>query len=168
MRIIPKMKLNAKRQEGRILVLILVTVFALSAFWFIALSMTGTELQRIGGKSSAAQQFFDAEAGLNAAMEEFDVLYNALTGDITTAVATLSPTDPTSGGRVVAAVTLRPIQDVDASLAQSYGLPVQAHRFRPPAGSGSGVNTARAMRYGINAASGSKEIQVGVYRIVPK
>lgn len=157
-----------KRENGRIIILVLITVFTLSAFWFIALGVTGSELRIVGGKKSAAQQFFDAEAGLNAAMENFDVLYNSLSGDVTTAVATMSPTDPTSGNRVVANVTCRPIQNVNPTLAQNYGLPVQKHEFTPPAGAGSGVNTTKAMRYGINSASGDKEIQVGVYRIVPK
>ena len=66
-----------QRENGRIIILVLITVFTLSAFWFIALGVTGSELRIVGGKKSAAQQFFDAEAGLNAAMENFDVLYNS-------------------------------------------------------------------------------------------
>lgn len=161
--------MNSKNNEnGRIIILVLITVLTLSAFWFIALTSMGKELQWVGGSKSKAQQFFDAEAGLNAALENFDVLYNSLAGDITTAVATLSPTDPTSGNRVVADVTCRPIQDEDSTLAQDYGLPVQSHELRPPAGTGAGVNTSRAMRYGVNSVSGDREIQIGVYRIVPK
>ena len=155
-------------ENGRILLLVLVTIFALSAFWFIALSTTGLELRTVAGRKSASQQFFDAEAGINAAMEDFDVLYTALTGDITSAVATFSLTDPTDGGRAVADVTCRPIQDKNAALAQSYGLPVQPHEFNPPPGSGSGVNTTRALRYGFNSVAGQKEVQAGIYLVVPK
>jgi len=159
---------SVRGENGRILIFVLIVVLTLSVFWVIALSETGSELRIVGGKKSDAQQFFDAEAGLKIALENFDVLYNSLSGDVTTAVATMTPTDPTSGNRIVANVTLRAIQNEDAALAQSYGLPVQRHEFRPPAGSGSGVNTTKAMRYGINSVSGNKEIQVGVYRIVPK
>ena len=108
---------SCDRENGRVILLVLITVFTLSAFWFVALSVTGSELQAVGGRKSEAQQFFAAEAGLNAAMENFDTLYNSLSGDVTTAVATMSPTDPTSGNQVVAIVTLRPIQDEDATLA---------------------------------------------------
>lgn len=161
--------MNAQNNEnGRIVILVLITVLTLSAFWFIALTSMGKELKWVAGSKSDAQKFFDAEAGLNAAMESFDTLYNSLSNDVTTAKATLSPKDPTSSNRVVAVVTLRPIQNEDVTLAQSYGLPVQPHEFRPPAGSGSGVNTTRAMRYGINSVSGGKELQVGFYRVVPK
>ena len=159
---------SKNHESGRIILIVLVTVFALSAFWFIALAVTGSELQAVGGRKSAAQQFFDAEAGLNAAIENFDALYNSLSGDVTTAVATMSPTDPTSANRVVANVTCRPIQNVNPAMAESYGLPVQSHEFNPPPGSGSGVNTTRALRYGFNSVAGQKEVQAGIYLVVPK
>ncbi|RLB67826.1 MAG: hypothetical protein DRH08_02660 [Deltaproteobacteria bacterium] len=154
------------RENGRIIIMVLIVVFTLSAFWFIALSVTGSELQIVGGRKSAAQQFFDAEAGLNAAIENFDTLYNTLLleSDLTIAVATLSPTDPTTANRVVAEVTCRPIQDEDATLAASYNLPVQAHEFSCPPGSGGGVNTTICRRYGITAVANGKEIQIGVFR----
>lgn len=160
--------ISTSGENGRVLILVVVTIFALSAFWFIALGETGSELRIVGGKKSDAQQFFDAEAGLNLAIEHFDALYNSLSGDVTTAVVSVTQTDPTDGNRVVANVTCRAIQNKDSALAQSYGLPVQKHEFRPPAGSGSGVNTTKAVRYGINSVAGNKEIQVGVYRVVPK
>ena len=77
-------------ENGRILIFVLITVFTLSAFWFVALTSTGHELQWVGGSKSKAQQFFDAEAGLNGAMESFDTLYNSLSVDVTTAKATIS------------------------------------------------------------------------------
>jgi hypothetical protein len=74
----------------------------------------------------------------------------------------VSPKD--SSGQVLAQVTVRPIQNLSAV----SGLPLQSHEFTPPADSGSGVNSTIARRYGISAVNGSKEIQVGVYRVVTK
>lgn len=160
---------SCDRENGRIIILVLIVVFTLSAFWFIALSVTGSELQAVGGRKSDAQQFFDAEAGLNAALENFDALYNtlSLTSDLTTAVATMSPTDPTSANEIVAVVTLRPIQDEDATLAASYNLPVQSHEFSCPPESGCGVGSCVCKRFGMTSVSGDKEVQIGVYRPFP-
>lgn len=160
-------------ENGRIIIIVLITVFTLSAFWFIALSVTGSELQVVGGKKSAAQQFFDAEAAINAVIENFNAANLVLNGDLTTVVYTTSVKDPTSdpnpaNQRVVAQVTVRPVQNIDAAAATGNRLPLQTHEFDPPVGSGSGVNTAVSKRYAITAASGKKEIQVGVYRTVPK
>lgn len=160
-------------ENGQILIIVMVAVFTLSAFWFIALSATGTELQRVGGRKSAAQQFFDAEAGLNAAMENFSFLADSLTNDIATAVVYNTIKDPTSSSdpatqRIVAEVALRPIQNVDAGIALANGQPAQSHESTPPAGSSSGVNSTVTRRYSINSVAGKKELQIGVYRIVPK
>lgn len=166
--------MNARNSEnGRIIIFVLITVFTLSAFWFIALAVTGSELQVVGGKKSAAQQFFDAEAGVNAIIENFNAATPVLNGDLTTVLYSASIKDPTSDPdpakqRVVAQVTVRPVQNIDATAASNNRLPLQAHEFDPPVGSGSGVNTAVSRRYAITAASGNKEIQVGVYRTVPK
>lgn len=153
-------------ESGRILVLMLITVLTLSAFWFVALSTTGSELQTVGGRKSAAQQFFDAEAGLNLAMEKFADFTGSLAGDVTTTVVYNTLRDPSS--RVVAQVTIRPIQNVNAGIAAANGQPVQSHTSTPPAGSSSGVNSTVTRRYSINSAAAGKELQVGVYRIVPK
>ena len=163
---------SCDRENGRVILLVLITVFTLSAFWFVALSVTGSELQAVGGKKSAAQQLFDAEAGLNVAMENFGTLTDSFTGNETTDVVYNTVKDPTSSAdpatqRVVAAVTVRPIQD-DATVAATNGQPAQAHKSTPPAGSSSGVNSTVTRRYSINSVAGDKELQVGVYRIVPK
>lgn len=163
---------SASGQNGRIILVVLVTIFTLSAFWFIALGETGLELRVVGGKKSAAQQFFDAEAGLNVAMENFGTMAASLGNDLTTAVVNQTVKDPTSAvdpadQRIVAEISLRPIQS-DAGVATSHGQPAQNHESTPPAGSSSGVNTTVTKRYSVNATSGSRELQVGVYRIVPK
>lgn len=161
------------RESGRILLLVMVTIFALSAFWFIALSTTGLELRTVGGRKSASQQFFDAEAGLTAAMENFSGLAGSLGLDVTTTFVTEEVKDPTSAAdpadqRVVAEITLRPIQRQSLTKSQEHNQPYQRHESAPPAGSGSGVNSTVIKRYSIDSKSGNKELQAGVYRVVPK
>ena len=155
-------------ENGRIIIFVLITVFTLSAFWFVALTSTGHELQWVGGSKSKAQQFFDAEAGLNVAMENFGTLTDSFVGNAATDVVYNTIKDPTSSAdpatqRVVAEVTVRPIH-----LATTHDQPAQAHASTPSAGSSSGVNSTVTRRYSINSVAGDKELQVGVYRIVPK
>ncbi len=159
-------------EDGRVIILVLITVFTLSAFWVVALTSTGYELQWVGGSKSKAQKFFDAEAGLNVAMEKFGDFADSLSADVTTAVVYNTIKDPTSAAdpvnqRVVAEITLRPIQS-DAGVAVTNGQPAQRHESTPPAGSSSGVNSTVTRRYSINSVAGGKELQIGVYRIVPK
>lgn len=159
-------------ENGRIIILILITIFTLSAFWFVALTSTGRELQWVGGSKSNAQQFYDAEAGLNLAMEKFHDFSGALSPDVTTAVVYNTIKDPTTSAdpaaqRVVAEITLRPIQS-DVTVAMAHDQPAQAHESIPPAGSKSGVNSTVTRRYSINAVAGNKVLQAGVYLVVPK
>ena len=145
-------------ENGRILIFVLITVFTLSAFWFVALTSTGHELQWVGGSKSKAQQFFDAEAGLNVAMEKFGDFDDSLGADVTTAVVYNTIKDPTSSAdpaaqRVVAEITLRPIQS-DITVATTNGQPAQSHQSTPPAGSSSGVNSTETRRYSINSVAG--------------
>lgn len=160
-----------RQQSGRVLILVVVIILVLSAFWFIALSSTGNELTVAGGRKSATQQLFDAEAGLAAAIGNLSGLVPS--GNLTSAVTQVDIKDPASAPnpadqRVVARIICRPVQDIDAAAAAANRLPVQAHEFDPPAGSGSGVNTGVARRYALTATSGQREVQVGVYRIVPR
>lgn len=151
-----------QRESGRIIIVVLITVFTLSAFWFIALGVTGSELRVVGGKKSAAQQFYDAEAGVVAVVNSFDA--NLPTSPSAAPVSNATISD---GARAVAQVTVRPVRD-DAGYAATHNLPQQNFEFDPPEGSGSGVNTSIAQRYVITSAAGDRVIQVGVYQVVPR
>ena len=155
---------NKSAQEGRVLILVVIFMFTLSAFWVIALSMTGSELSFVGGRKTASQQFYYAEAGAAAVIDTIST--NVPTGPWATAFKDV--TIKVSINNDEAKVTVRPIQNVDATAAENNKLPVQEHEFDPPEGSGSGVNTAVARRYAIASAAGGKIVQVGVYRVVPK
>lgn len=155
---------ESSAQSGRVLILVVIFMFTLSAFWIIALSMTGSELSFVGGRKVASQQFYDAEAGVASAIDTLPA--NTPTGPLATSKTVLTVKDAANND--VAKATVRPIQNVDAAAALSNNLPFQDHEFTPPEGSGSGVNTAVARRYSIMSESGTKIVQVGVYRVVPK
>lgn len=142
-------------ENGRVLLLVVVTIFALSAFWFIALGVTGSELGIVGGKKSAAQDFYDAEAGLTAAMENFMTLYDSLSGPIASAVST--PMNVTYNGTTVATVTMRPISPAVT------GFPQQNHDSCPSEFYEKNGSDAECGLYGITSVAGGKELQIGVY-----
>jgi len=157
---------HTNRENGRIILLVLITVLALSAFWFIALGVTGSELRIIGGKKSAAQEFFDAEAAINLAMENLDnyasQIYNSATPH--NEAITFSPTN--SSGEVLGTVTVRTIHSSGEGPLVP-GLPDQSHTEDTRCLSGGQFGYASGVKcrlYGIYVDTGSKEIQVGVWQ----
>ena len=142
-------------QDGRVLILVMIFMFTLSAFWIIALSMTGSELSFVGSRKTSSQRFYDAEAGAAYAIDK-------LHENIPPALTTPRNVDVTATGITGLTVT---VQSVHAAATDT---PQQEHEFDPPAGSGSGVNTVVARRYAVTSAAGGKIIQAGVYRVVPK
>lgn len=148
-----------RQQSGRVLILVLVLLGVMTIFWTVALNTTGSELLSVGGRKSATQQLFDAEAGVAWTLDRFTTFMPTGTAPV--------PATPTDGTKNVAQVTVRQIQN-DADYAAANNLPQQEHEFAPPEGSGSGVNAAVSRRYAITAEAGGKTLQVGVYRVVPK
>lgn len=161
--------LKKPQQSGRILIIVLIFMLTLSAFWFIALSSTGAEMQLVGGRKTATQQFFDAEAGLAAAMESAgDWMTDAfLSEDPATAQITPPTISDPESGKAVATITCRPVQADNPGAAVARKLPVQAHVGPPPPGYGSRF---AVKRYAINSvsATGGKEIQAGVEILINK
>lgn len=153
---------NRNAQSGRVLILVLIFMLTLSAFWIIALSTTGSELSMTGSRKVAGQQFYDAEAGAAAVLDSFET--NLPTAPPAAPVRNVTVTD---GAKTVAQVTVRPVRN-DTAYASANALPQQDFEFDPPEGSGSGVNTSLAQRYVITSEAGGRTIQVGVYRVVPR
>lgn len=148
-----------KEQSGRVLILVLVILGVLTIFWMVGLNSTGSELLSVGGRKSATQQLFDAEAGVAWTLDRFTTFMPAGTAPV--------PATPTDGAKTVAEVRVFQIQN-DAAYAIANDLPQQDFETDPPEDSGSGVNTSVARRYAITAEAGGKVVQVGVYRVVPK
>lgn len=152
-----------KEQSGRVLILVLIILGVLTIFWTVALTSTGSELLTVGGRRSATQQLFDAEAGVATVVDTFAA--NQPTGPLATAKTELTVKDANNND--LARVTILPVQN-DAAFAAANNLPRQDHEFDPPDGAGSGVNTMVAHRYVITSEVGGKIIQTGIYRMVPK
>ena len=152
---------NTSAQEGRVLIMVIIFMFTLSAFWIIALTMTGSELSFVGGRKTASQQFYDAEAGAAWVIDNFSA--NIPTTPTSAPVRNVTVAD---GGKTVAQVTVRPIKN-DATYASSNSLPQQEHVFTGEGcNEGNGFGTVECRRYAITATAGGKQILVGVYRRV--
>ena len=158
--------LHRNMESGRVLILVMIFMLTLSAFWIVALSMTGEELRFVGGLSgrrAATQSFYNVEAGT---AEFFD--------DFADRVPTSPPSAPVSqetftyAGKTVA-VEARPIRN-DATYADTYRLPQQEHVFTGEGcNEGSGFETVECRRYAITArAADGREVQVGVFQRVVK
>jgi len=148
-------------------VLILAGVFAV---W-----MANTEMLLVRNESQMIREFYDAEAGVVDAIENYNVpptqwLTNdfLLDGDDAS-----SSIDYENDGEPVATVEVRCIlkDEFDSTLtAAADNLPLQPHVSPPPVGSGYSLKYFEARRYGITAtsANGNTQLQVGVFKIFNK
>ena len=148
-------------------VLILAGVFAV---W-----MANTEMLLVRNESQMIREFYDAEAGVVDAIENYNVpptrwLTNdfLLDGDdASSSINYLIDGDP------VANVEVRCVlkEQSDTSLTEAADdLPLQPHVGPPPVGSGYSLKYFVARRYGITATSakGNTQLQVGVFKIFNK
>jgi hypothetical protein len=148
-------------------VLILAGVFAV---W-----MANTEMLLVRNESQMIREFYDAEAGLVGAIENYNVpptqwLTNDFLLDGDDAYSTISYD---VDGEPVATVEVRCILETDSDTPLTDvadQLPLQPHVGPPPVGSGYSLKYFQARRYGITAtsANGNTQLQVGVYKIFNK
>ena len=148
-------------------VLILAGVFAV---W-----MANTEMLLVRNESQMIREFYDAEAGVVDAIENYNVpptqwLTNEFLLDGDDASSSI---DYNIGGEPVATVEVRCIlkTESDTPLTDTADhLPLQPHVSPPPVGSGYSLKYFEARRYGITATStnGNTRLQVGVFKIFNK
>ena len=148
-------------------VLILAGVFAV---W-----MANTEMLLVRNESQMIREFYDAEAGLVDAIENYNVpptqwLTNdfLLDGDDAYSIINYD-----IAGEPVATVEVRCIleDNSDTPLTDAADhLPLQPHVGPPPVGSGYSLKYFQARRYGMTATStqGNTQLQVGVFKIFNK
>jgi hypothetical protein len=148
-------------------VLILAGVFAV---W-----MANTEMLLVRNESQMIREFYDAEAGLVDAIENYNVpptqwLTNDFLLDGDNAYHTANYN---IDGQPVATVEVRCILEAnsDTPLTDTAdNLPLQPHVSPPPVGSGYSLKYFEARRYGLTATStnGNTQLQVGVFKIFNK
>lgn len=165
---------NHRAEKGNILIVVIITLFFLSAIWMVGLSRTSSEFEQVGSRKASVARLYRVEQALVTAYETpsswlTDGFLQDVSADPVTASTTTPVADPDTG-RVLAQLTVRPIQNIDSAAAQSNRLPVQVHETAPPAGSGYGLNKFVVRRFGISAASpdGKTVTQSGVWVVLNK
>ena len=148
-------------------VLILAGVFAV---W-----MANTEMMLVRNESQMIREFYDAEAGVVDAIENYNVPPTQwLTNDfLLDGENAFSSIDYLVDGDPVATVEVRCVAKdaIDTDLTDTAdNLPLQPHVGPPPVGSGYSLKYFEARRYGITATSsnGNTQLQVGVFKIFNK
>ncbi len=163
-----------KAERGSALIIVLITVFFLGAIWMVGLTRTGEEFSQVGAKQASVARLYAAEQALVTAYERpstwlTDTFLQDAAADIARASITTPVADPGTG-KVLAQLTIRPIQNIDAAAAQSNRLPAQVHATAPPVDSGYGLNKFAVRRFGVSAATpdGRTEVHSGVWIVLNK
>lgn len=144
----------------------------------LAIWTSNTEVKIVRNESQMIREFYNAEAGVIDALENYNSgSINWMTNDFLTA----APTDASStvnssdeAGNVVATVEVRCIESTATPVSglsnSANNIPQQAHIGPPPAGSGYSLKYFEVRRYGITATStnGNTQIQVGAWKVFNK
>jgi hypothetical protein len=144
----------------------------------LALWTSNTEVQAVRNESQLNQEFYEAEAALVDALENYNsgptqwLTTDFLTAASTEAKSTAVFTD--ENGHPQATVVARDIQDdgtYDGDPSEPYNhLPQQRHIGPPPSGSGYSLKYFEVRRYGITAISsqGNTQVQMGAWKVFNK
>jgi hypothetical protein len=144
----------------------------------LAVWNSNTEVKIVRNEGQMTREFYDAEAGLIDAIENYNSGSTSwMTDDFLTENQTLAKKIVMSNdenGDPVARVEVRCIESSGTPVAElgndSNNLPLQSHIGPPPAGSGYSLKYFEIRRYGITAYSteGNTHIQVGAWKVFNK
>jgi len=144
----------------------------------LALWTSTTEVQVVRNEGDLVREFYNAEAGVIDAIENYNTgttnwLTDAfLSNGPTVAGAVVTSQD--EAGDLVADIEVRCVENTGAvigSLSNAANtLPQQNHVGPPPVGSGFSLKYFEVRRYGITATSttGNTQIQVGTWKVFNK
>jgi hypothetical protein len=144
----------------------------------LALWTSTTEVQVVRNEGDLVREFYNAEAGVIDAIENYNSgttnwLTDAfLSSGPTTAAAVVTSNDP--GGAPVATVEVRCVDSTGTVIGglsnAANTLPQQNHVGPPPVGSGFSLKYFEVRRYGITATSttGNTQVQVGTWKVFNK
>lgn len=144
----------------------------------LALWTANTELKTVRNETQMTREFYNAEAGVIDALENYNtgpttwLTDDFLTSDPVDAFGMVNSSD--EQGDVVATVEVRCIEStataVSALSDSANNIPQQAHIGPPPAGSGYSLKYFEVRRYAITATStnGNSQVQVGAWKVFNK
>jgi len=178
MKILKSLKNTIQNENGFVLgVAILVSAILILA-GVTAVWTSNTEVKIVRNEGQMVQEFYNAEAGVIDAIENYNSGSMAwLTDDFLTEDQTLAKKIVMSNdenGDPVARVEVRCIESSGTPISglenDSNNLPLQLHVGPPPTGSGYSLKYFEVRRYGITAYStnGNTHIQVGAWKVFNK
>jgi hypothetical protein len=136
-----------------------------------------TEVHMVRNEGQLIREFYDAEAGVVDAIENYDTLptrwlTHQFLMDDDEANYSAAYLDADSGDPVATVEVrciLNEVKDTPLT-SPADNLPLQPHRGPPPVGSGFSLKHFEIRRYGITATSsdGNTQLQVGVYKVFNK
>jgi hypothetical protein len=142
-----------------------------------AIWTANTEMHMVRNESQLIREFYDAEAGVVDAIENYDTpptrwLTTQFLIDDNDANYSANYLDVDSGdpaALVEVRCILNEVKDTPLTV-QADNLPLQPHKGPPPVNSGFSLKHFEIRRYGITATSsdGNTQLQVGVYKVFNK
>ena len=144
----------------------------------LAIWTSNTELKTVRNETQMTLEFYNAEAGVIDALENYNsgstswLTDNFLTTDPTQAFGTVNSSD--EQGDVVATVEVRCIESTATPVSglsnSANNIPQQAHIGPPPPGSGYSLKYFEVRRYAVTATStnGNSQVQVGAWKVFNK
>ncbi|MFQ5484443.1 MAG: hypothetical protein ACE5DO_03815 [Desulfobacterales bacterium] len=167
-------KIIPNSENGFILIACLLTLTILSLAGMFGIRKSRTEVSVVRNEGQINLEFYDAEAGLVDALENFQTwMTNSflLTGDL--ASATLNSTFTDGGGTPVATIQARCIENSGTDVfggGPADDIPVMQHIGPPPADSGYSLTFFERRNYGVTTTStdGNTLLQVGSWKVFNK
>jgi hypothetical protein len=156
--------------------LMIMTILLMSGVFGVQKS--STELSIVRNEGQILLEFYDAEAGLVDALENYKTWMSEpflLTGELAKKAYDSTFTD--KGGTPVAAIQARCIENSGTPVFgtpkdddPADDVPVLAHIAPPPAASGYSMLYFESRKYGVTATStdGNTQLQVGVWKVFNK
>jgi hypothetical protein len=178
MKLPQSLKYTVNNEEGFVLgTAILVSAILLLA-GVLAVWTSNTEVTIVRNESQMTREFYDAEAGVVDAIENYNtgpttwMTNDFLSADPTVASNTVTSSD--AGGNPIATVEVRCIEPSATPISNfsdgANNIPQQPHTGAPPPGSGYSLKYFEIRRYSITATSttGNTQVQVGTWKVFNK
>ena len=175
---ITSLKNTIDNQNGFVLGTAILVSAILVLAGVLAIWTSNTELKTVRNETQMTVEFYNAEAGVIDALENYNsgstswLTDNFLTTDPTQASGTVNSSD--EQGEVVATVEVRCIESTATPVSglsnSANSIPRQAHISPPPPGSGYSLKYFEVRRYAVTATStnGNSQVQVGAWKVFNK
>ena len=178
MKLFKSLKHTINNENGFVLGTAILVSAILILAGVLAVWTSNTEVSIVRNESQMIREFYDAEAGLVDAIENYN------TGPTTWMTDTFLSSDPTvasnvvtsddGGGNAVATVEVRCIESSATPISSfseaANNIPQQPHIGSPPPGSGYSLKYFEIRRYSLTATSteGNTQVQVGAWKVFNK